>query len=271
MTRKELVDQIREKGTFLCVGLDPDLEKMPEVVKQEDDPVFAFNKAIIDATHDLCVAYKPNTAFYEALGLEGWKSLERTIAYLNEHYPQHFTIADAKRGVIGNTSRMYAEAFLNRMGFDSITVAPYMGSDSVQPFLSEEEGKWAIVLALTSNSGASDFQKLRSGETPIFEHVLKTSASWSSPEQMMFVVGATQAKSLSEIRQIIPDHFLLVPGVGAQGGSLEEVVRHGANEEIGLLINSSRGILYAGSGPEYAVQARSAAQQLAEQMAVYCS
>lgn len=270
MTRQELIEQIRSKKSFLCIGLDPDFERLPEVVKSEDDPIFAFNKAIIDATHDLCVAYKPNTAFYEARGLAGWKSLERTIEYLNEKYPDHFTIADAKRGDIGNTSRMYAKAFLNRMGFDSITVAPYMGSDSVNPFLSEGSGKWSIVLALTSNAGAQDFQKLKTNGQHLFESVLKTVASWSSPEAMMFVVGATQAESLKEVRALVPDHFLLVPGVGAQGGSLEEVIKYGANEDIGLLINSSRGIIYAGSEADFAEQARSAAKKMALSMAPYC-
>ncbi|MCE2495785.1 MAG: orotidine-5'-phosphate decarboxylase [Flavobacteriales bacterium] len=270
MTRDQLIEQIRSKKSFLCIGLDPDFDRMPEVVKSDADPIFSFNKAIIDATHDFCVAYKPNTAFYEARGLDGWRSLERTIQYLNENYPNHFTIADAKRGDIGNTSRMYAEAFLERMGFDSITVAPYMGSDSVGPFLSEGRGKWAIVLALTSNAGASDFQKQKLGGDYLFENVLRTTASWSNPDSLMFVVGATQAESLREVRSIVPDHFLLVPGVGAQGGSLEEVVEHGANKDIGLLINSSRGILYAGSGDDFASKAREEAKKLALSMAIYC-
>lgn len=271
MKREELVEQIKKKRSFLCIGLDPDMDKMPSSVKGEEDPIFSFNKAIIDATHDLCVAYKPNTAFYEANGIEGWRSLEKTIAYLNDKYPNHFTIADAKRGDIGNTSRMYAEAFLNRLGFDSITVAPYMGSDSVKPFLTEEKGKWAIVLALTSNSGASDFQlqKMSGSELELFEMVLGTTNSWASPDSMMFVVGATQAASLKRIREIVPDHFLLVPGVGAQGGSLSDVIEHGRNDDIGLLINSSRGIIYAGSDSDFAEKARESAKKVALEMARY--
>ncbi len=270
MTRAELVEQIRLKKTFLCIGLDPDMDRLPDAVRKEENPVFAFNKAIIDATHDLCVAYKPNTAFYEAYGLSGWEGLQRTINYLNKKYPCHFTIADAKRGDIGNTSRMYARAFLSEMGFDSVTVAPYMGFDSVQPFLAEGHGKWAIVLALTSNSGADDFQKKDLGSQKLFEEVLHTSASWSTPQQMMFVVGATQAHALTRVRKIVPDHFLLVPGVGTQGGSLKEVIRYGINDDVGLLVNSSGGILYAGTGDTFVDHTRAAAKKLALSMAPYC-
>ena len=270
MTRAELVEQIRLKKNFLCIGLDPDLDKMPAAVLSTDDPIFEFNKAIIDATHDLCVAYKPNTAFYEAQGLSGLQSLVKTIDYLNAEYPNHFTIADAKRGDIGNTSRMYAKAFLSEWAFDSITVAPYMGSDSVSPFLTEGPGKWAIVLALTSNQGASDFQKKSTGNQLLFEEVLSTSRSWGTPENMMYVVGATQAEALREVRAIVPDHFLLVPGVGAQGGSLEEVAENGCNADVGLLVNSSRGILYAGKDADFAEKAREEAKKLALSMAKYC-
>jgi len=269
MTHNELIQQIRTKKTFLCIGLDPDLKKIPEHLLQTEDPIFEFNKAIIDATHSHCVAYKPNTAFYEAYGIKGWISLEKTIQYLNINYPNHFTIADAKRGDIGNTSAMYAKAFLETLNFDSITVAPYMGSDSVKPFLSLPN-KWVIVLGLTSNEGAFDFQFLNTGNKKLFEEVISTSATWGNENNMMYVVGATKAESLKEIRKIIPNHFLLVPGVGAQGGSLEEVCEYGMNENIGLLINSSRGIIYASSKDDFAQVSQLEASKIHESMKKYC-
>jgi len=269
MTHNELIQQIRTKKTFLCIGLDPDLKKLPEHLLQTEDPIFEFNKAIIDATHSHCVAYKPNTAFYEAYGIKGWISLEKTIQYLNTNYPNHFTIADAKRGDIGNTSAMYAKAFLETLNFDSITVAPYMGSDSVKPFLGLPN-KWVIVLGLTSNEGAFDFQFLNTGNKKIFEEVISTSATWGDENNMMYVVGATKAESLKEIRKIIPNHFLLVPGVGAQGGSLEEVCEYGMNENIGLLINSSRGIIYASSKDDFAQVSQLEASKIHESMKKYC-
>lgn len=269
MKREELVHQIFEKKSVLCVGLDTDINKIPEHLLAEEDPLFSFNKAIIDATADYCVAYKPNTAFYEAHGVSGWISLEKTINYLNENYPDHFTIADAKRGDIGNTSRMYAEAFLNKLAFDSVTVAPYMGSDSVKPFLLED-GKWVILLGLTSNPGSSDFQKLNlHNDSKLFESVLTTSQNWASDSQLMFVIGATQADSLQRIRQLVPNHFLLVPGVGAQGGSLSDVMKNGMNSDGGLLINSSRGIIYASSGVDFAESARLEASKLQGEMAAF--
>ena len=266
MNKEELIQQIKTKCSILCVGLDSDIRKIPPHLLDLDDPVFEFNKAIIDATHPYCVAYKPNTAFYESRGLEGWKSLEKTIKYLNDKHPEVFTIADAKRGDIGNTSKMYAEAFLKHLDFDSVTVAPYMGSDSVQPFLSIE-GKWVILLALTSNEGAYDLQFSEFGDgRKLFEKVLDVSSAWATSEQMMYVVGATKAESLGQIRKIIPDHFLLVPGVGAQGGSLEEVIRHGRNEDFGLLVNSSRGIIFASQGEDFAEVAEAKARELQVQM-----
>jgi orotidine-5'-phosphate decarboxylase len=267
MTREELVAQIKSKKTFLCVGLDPDLEKIPPHILKSEDPIFTFNKAIIDATHEHCVAYKPNSAFYEAYGLKGWISLTKTIAYLNEYYPDHFTIADAKRGDIGNTSAMYAKAFFQELNFDSITVAPYMGSDSVKPFL-QFKNKWTILLALTSNEGAFDFQteELSASGKRMFEKVLETSAQWGTPANMMYVVGATKAEMLAEIRKRIPDHFLLVPGIGAQGGSLGEVCKYGLNKDCGLLINSSRGILYAGKGEDFNDKAKKEAGKIHEEM-----
>ncbi|MBC7861381.1 MAG: orotidine-5'-phosphate decarboxylase [Bacteroidia bacterium] len=270
MNRQELISEIRKKKSFLCVGLDPDLEKIPAHLKSSDDPIFEFNKAIIDATHEFCVAYKPNSAFYEAHGLKGWASLEKTISYLNKNYPDHFTIADAKRGDIGNTSSMYAKAFLQQMNFDSITVAPYMGSDSVKPFL-EIKNKWVILLALTSNSGALDFQteELKNSADKLFERVLRKSLEWGTEENMMYVVGATKAEMLKEIRKIIPAHFLLVPGVGAQGGSLEEVCKYGMNTDIGLLVNASRSILYAGNGTDFAEKAKEEAYTLQQEMKSY--
>ena len=269
MTHEQLIQQIRTKKTFLCIGLDPDLKKIPEHLLQTEDPIFEFNKAIIDSTHMHCVAYKPNTAFYEAYGIKGWVSLEKTIQYLNTNYPNHFTIADAKRGDIGNTSAMYAKAFLETLNFDSITVAPYMGSDSVKPFLGLPN-KWVIVLGLTSNEGAFDFQFLNTGNKKLFEEVISTSATWGNERNMMYVVGATKAESLKEIRKIIPNHFLLVPGVGAQGGSLEEVCEYGMNKDIGLLINSSRGIIYASSKNDFAQVSQLEASKIHESMKKYC-
>lgn len=265
MTIQKLVEQIRTKKSFLCIGLDVDLDKIPTHLLSTADPIFEFNKAIIDATHDLCVSYKPNTAFYEAYGLKGWTALQKTIDYLNANYPNHFTIADAKRGDIGNTSTRYAKAFFEDMNFDSVTVAPYMGRDSVEPFLAFEN-KWTILLALTSNSGAFDFQNLKVEETQLFKKVLETSKTWSNAERLMYVVGATKAASLNEIRQIIPDAFLLVPGVGAQGGSLEEVCQAGMNHNIGLLINSSRQIIYASKDENFAAAAREEAFKMQQQM-----
>jgi len=256
MTRDELFRQIRLKRSFLCIGLDTDIEKIPEFLKKEPDPVFSFNKAIIDHTHDLCVAYKPNLAFYESLGAEGWRSLEKTVSHIRKHYPEQFIIADAKRGDIGNTSGLYARAFFEKMQVDAVTVAPYMGEDSVKPFLTYP-GKWVILLALTSNKGAADFQYFTSAQGEMLhEHVLKVSGIWGTADQMMYVVGATKAQNLEEIRKIIPDHFLLVPGVGAQGGSLEEVAQSGMNEQCGLLVNSSRAIIYASDGEDFAQRAR---------------
>jgi orotidine-5'-phosphate decarboxylase len=255
MTTQQLTQQIRQKKSFLCIGLDVDLNKIPTFLLREEDPIFAFNKAIIDATHDLAVAYKPNTAFYEAYGVKGWISLQKTINYLNEKHPEIFTIADAKRGDIGNTSRMYAQAFFKDLGFDSVTVAPYMGQDSVEPFL-EFENKHTILLALTSNMGSKDFQTLSFNEKSLFENVLETSKNWKNSENLMYVVGATKADYFQHIRKIVPDNFLLVPGVGAQGGSLEEVCKYGLNSNVGLLINSSREIIYASSNEDFAQKSR---------------
>jgi len=265
MTRQDLITLIRNKKSFLCIGLDTDLEKIPPHLLQEDDPIFAFNKAIIDATHDLTVAYKPNIAFYEAYGTKGWQSLEKTIAYLKEK--DVFTIADAKRGDIGNTSGRYAKAFLETLNFDSITVAPYMGEDSVGPFL-EVDGKWIVLLALTSNKGTDDFQMIKTGSGKlVYERVLERSKQWGTADNTMYVVGATKAEMLSNIRKIIPEHFLLVPGVGAQGGSLEEVAEHGLSKDCGLLVNSSRGIIYAGKADDFGAMARAEALKLQQHMA----
>jgi len=269
MNRQELVSEIKRKKSVLCVGLDSDITKIPQHLLGEEDPIFSFNKAIIDATAAFAVAYKPNTAFYESRGLEGWKSLEKTIAYINQKHPEIFTIADAKRGDIGNTSKMYAEAFLNHLDFDSVTVAPYMGVDSVQPFL-DIPNKWTILLALTSNVGAQDFQFSAAGEgEKMYEQVLRTSQNWGTPENLMYVVGATKAAHLKHIRSIVPNHFLLVPGVGAQGGSLAEVMENGLNADGGLLINSSRGIIYKSNGKNFAEAAAIEAKKLANEMANY--
>ena len=265
MTTKQLINQIRKKQSFLCIGLDVDLNKIPQYLLKEEDPIFAFNKAIIDATHHLCVAYKPNTAFYEAYGLKGWKALEKTIKYLNEKHPEIFTIADAKRGDIGNTSSMYAKAFLEDLGFDSITVAPYMGKDSVEPFLAIRD-KHTILLALTSNEGAFDFQTKHVDGKELYKQVLETSKSWKNSKNLMYVVGATKAEYFADIRKIIPDSFLLVPGVGAQGGSLLEVCKYGMNANIGLLVNSSRGIIYASQERDFAEAARNSAIKLQQEM-----
>lgn len=263
MTREELFAAIQQKQSFLCIGLDTDITKIPEHLLQEKDPVFAFNKAIIEATHDLCVAYKPNMAFYEANGVAGWQSLERTCKIIPENC---FSIADAKRGDIGNTSAMYAKAFFDELGFDSVTVAPYMGSDSVKPFL-RKNGEWVILLALTSNEGASDFQlQPTANDKKLYEEVLRVSQQWGTADNMMYVVGATKADALKHIRTIIPDHFLLVPGVGAQGGSLHDVAANGMNKHCGLLVNASRSILYASNGKDFAEKAREEAQKLQEEM-----
>ena len=266
MNRSELVNQIKTKRSFLCVGLDTDLKKMPEHLLKEEDPIFAFNKAIIDATADYCVSYKPNLAFYEAFGVKGLISFEKTIKYLKDNYPNHFIVADAKRGDIGNTSAMYARTFFDEYDVDSLTVAPYMGEDSVTPFLGYE-GKWVILLALTSNKGSHDFQLTEdnNGER-LFEKVLRTSQNWGNADNMMYVVGATQGRMFEDIRKIVPNHFLLVPGVGAQGGSLEEVCKYGINKDCGLLVNSSRGIIYASKGEDFAEQAAKNAKELQQQM-----
>ncbi|WP_291869444.1 orotidine-5'-phosphate decarboxylase [Maribacter sp.] len=267
MTTAELVQQIHLKKSFLCIGLDTDLEKIPSHLLKEEDPLFAFNKAIIDATQHLCVAYKPNIAFYEAYGIKGWIALDKTIKYLNEKYPEIFTIADAKRGDIGNTSTRYAKAFFEDMEFDSVTIAPYMGKDSVEPFLAFKN-KHTILLALTSNKGAFDFQtKLIDGKE-LYKEVLETSVTYENSENLMYVVGATKATFLTDIRKIVPQSFLLVPGVGAQGGSLEEVCKYGMNNQVGLLVNSSRGIIYASQGIDFAEKAAESALALQTQMAV---
>ena len=263
MTRAELIAQIKAKKSFLCVGLDTDLNRIPKHLLDTEDPIFEFNKQIIDATKDYCVAYKPNLAFYESLGINGWKSLQRTLDYIPKDI---FTIADAKRGDIGNTSSMYAKAFFENMNFDSVTVAPYMGEDSVKPFLTYDN-KWVILLALTSNEGGKDFQLIESQKgKALYQQVLETSSEWGTTSNMMYVVGATRAEGLKEIRKIIPDHFLLVPGVGAQGGSLAEVAKYGMNKDCGLLVNSSRGIIYASSGEEFADSAANQAKILQKEM-----
>lgn len=267
MTKQELIEQIQLKKSFLCIGLDVDLNKIPTFLLDFEDPIFEFNKRIIDATHHLAVAYKPNTAFYEAYGIKGWASLEKTIQYLNENYPEVFTIADAKRGDIGNTSTMYAKAFFEDLNFDSVTVAPYMGSDSVEPFLAFDN-KFTIMLALTSNKGGLDFQGLETENDTLYKEVLKTSLSWKNNEQLMYVVGATKAEYFKGIREIVPNHFLLVPGVGAQGGNLQDVCKYGITQDVGLLINSSRGIIYAGNDENFDQVAGEKALELQQEMAV---
>jgi orotidine-5'-phosphate decarboxylase len=266
MNYNHLFELIKRKKSFLCIGLDSDIEKIPSSLQKFDDPVFEFNKRIIDATVDLAVAYKPNLAFYESRGVDGWQSLQKTIDYLNGFGGDVFTIADAKRGDIGNTSKQYAKAFFEVLDFDALTVAPYMGKDSVSPFLSFED-KWVVLLALTSNEGAADFQYFEnSNSEKLFQEVLTKSQEWSSKENMMYVVGATKAEALSEIRKIVPDHFLLVPGVGAQGGSLEEVANYGMNDKCGLLVNSSRGIIFASKEEDFAEVAREKSLELQKQM-----
>ncbi len=267
MNRKELVANILRKKSFLCVGLDTDLKRIPEHLLKTDDPIFEFNKAIIDATAEYCVAYKPNLAFYECFGIEGWNALEKTIKYLKKNYPDQFIIADAKRGDIGNTSKMYARSFFEHLDVDAITVAPYMGEDSITPFYGYE-GKWVIVLGLTSNKGSHDFQMTKNGEgTPLFEQVMRKASNWGSDDNTMFVVGATQGAMFKEVRDIIPNKFLLVPGVGAQGGSLQEVTKYGITKDCGLLVNSSRGIIYASQNENFASIAKEKAKELQEEMA----
>lgn len=267
MNRKDLFENIKKKQSFLCVGLDTDIKKIPEHLLQEEDPIFAFNKAIIDATAPYCIAYKPNLAFYESMGVKGWISFEKTIAYLNEHYPDQFIIADAKRGDIGNTSAMYARTFFEEIKLDAVTVAPYMGEDSVTPFLGYDN-KWVILLALTSNKGSHDFQLTEDAQGErLFEKVLKKSQEWGNADQMMYVVGATQGKMFEDIRKIAPDHFLLVPGIGAQGGSLSEVCHYGMNSQCGLIVNSSRAIIYADKTENFAAVAGIKAKEVQEEMA----
>ncbi|WP_343306188.1 orotidine-5'-phosphate decarboxylase [Chitinophaga niabensis] len=265
MNRQELVQLIRERKSYLCIGLDTDIHKIPKHLLSHPDPIFAFNKAIIDATRDICVAYKINTAFYECLGIRGWESLQRTVEYIPKEI---FTIADAKRGDIGNTSTYYAKTFYETYGFDSVTVAPYMGRDSVEPFLGFSE-KWAIVLGLTSNEGTRDVQQLQLDGEFVYEKVMKTTASWGTPDNMMFVVGATKADVVANIRRLLPDHFFLVPGIGAQGGSLKEISEKGMNKEIGLLVNASRAVIYAGNDEKFAEDARAVALQYQAEMARY--
>jgi len=266
MNYKELVNKIKMKQSFLCIGLDTDIDKIPNHLKSCDDPVFQFNKEIIDSTHDITVAYKPNIAFYECCGEQGWKSLKRTVEYIRNQYPDIFLIADAKRGDIGNTSKMYAKTFFKKYDFDAVTVSPYMGSDSIKPFL-EYESKWVIILALTSNTGADDFQKLSlSNYNHLYEKVIETCQTWGNINNTMFVVGATQAEMLLEIRKIIPEHFLLIPGIGAQGGDINQVANFGMTFHCGLLVNSSRNILYASSGTDFAEIARKNAQEVQTEM-----
>lgn len=266
MNKQQLIENIRTKRSFLCVGLDTDLKKIPQHLLKEEDPIFAFNKAIIDATSPYCVAYKPNLAFYECFGLKGWVAFDKTVRYIKEHYPDQFIIADAKRGDIGNTSAMYARCFFEELDIDSLTVAPYMGEDSVTPFLQYKD-KWVILLALTSNKGSHDFQLTEDKDgVRLFEKVLRTSQQWASDQQMMYVVGATQGRLFEDIRKIAPEHFLLVPGVGAQGGSLEEVCKYGMTKDCGLLVNSSRGIIYADSTENFATAAGQKAKELQQQM-----
>ena len=267
MNKQQLIDNIRRKQSFLCVGLDTDIKKIPDHLLDGPDPIFAFNKAIIDATADLCVAYKPNLAFYECMGVKGWQALEKTVRYIRENYPDQFIIADAKRGDIGNTSAMYARSFFEDLQVDAVTVAPYMGEDSVTPFLGYDN-TWVILLALTSNKGSHDFQLTEDAQGErLFEKVLRKSQEWAGDDRMMFVVGATQGRAFEDIRKIVPNHFLLVPGVGAQGGSLEEVCKYGMTKDCGLIVNSSRGIIYVGKGQDFADAARQAAKEVQQQMA----
>ena len=267
MKKEDLISQIKIKKSFLCIGLDTDINKIPKFLLDTEDPIFEFNKKIIDATNSFCVAYKPNIAFYESLGLNGWKALEKTINYINSYYPEIFTIADAKRGDIGNTSSMYAKAYFETLNFDSITINPYMGKDSVEPFL-EYQNKHTIVLALTSNVGAFDFQtkNIIDNSSKLYEEVIKTSTTWKNSNQLMYVVGATKASYLKEIRNIVPNNFLLIPGVGAQGGNLKEVCDNGLNNEVGLLINSSRSIIYASNDTNFDIDAAKNAQEIQSQM-----
>jgi len=270
LTHEQLFQIIQKKRSFLCIGLDTDIQKIPSHLLETEDPVFEFNKAIIDATHDVAVAYKPNIAFYESMGMKGWESLGKTVEHIRKTSKDIFIIADAKRGDIGNTSAMYAKAFFNTYNFDAITVAPYMGQDSISPFIAYKE-KWSVILALTSNAGAFDFQFIEdevSGKK-LFEKVLETASTWATKDQIMFVVGATKAEALTDIRKIVPDHFLLVPGVGAQGGSLQEVAKYGLNERCGLLVNSSRGIIYASKENDFAEIARQKAEETRKEMEVY--
>lgn len=264
MTKAELFEQIKTKQSFLCVGLDTDINKIPSHLLNTEDPIFEFNKQIIDATSAYAIAYKPNIAFYEAMGAKGWESLEKTINYIPDNI---FTIADAKRGDIGNTSSLYARAFFDKMNFDSVTVAPYMGVDSVSPFLAFD-GKWVILLAVTSNEGGKDFQFLEADGKPLYQHVLEKSSQWGNADNLMFVVGATRPEYLTDIRKTIPDHFLLVPGIGAQGGDLEEVCKYGMNDHCGLIVNSARGIIYKSNGEDFAEAAEQEAQKLQQEMKV---
>ena len=266
MTSHEIYQQIQKKRSFLCIGLDSDINKIPRYLYDTTDPVFAFNKEIIDATHELAVAYKPNLAFYESLGVSGWNTLEKTVNYIRYNYPDLFVIADAKRGDIGNTSNLYARAFFDAMDFDAVTVSPYMGEDSVKPFLTYV-GRWVIVLALTSNKGSEDFQYMKENDERLFEKVLQTSKQWGDSDSMMYVVGATRAEMLKDVRAIVPHHFILVPGVGAQGGSLTEVARHGMNEKCGLLVNASRSVIFAGNDENFADAARQEATDIQQEMA----
>ena len=265
MTRQKLVEQIYKKRSYLCVGLDTDITKIPKHLLSESDPVFAFNKAIIDATKDLCVAYKINTAFYEALGVKGWIAMEKTVHYIGN---DHFKIADAKRGDIGNTSDQYAKAFFETMPFDAITVAPYMGEDSVKPFL-QHEGKWAIVLGLTSNKGANDFELQQAGEGLLYEKVLQKVSQWGTPDNLMFVIGATQASAFTNIRKLVPHHFFLVPGVGSQGGSLKEISEKAMTKDCGILVNVSRAVIYASDGEDFADKARAFTKAYQGEMSNY--
>ncbi len=266
MTRKELFENIKRKRSFLCVGLDTDIKKIPQHLLSEEEPIFAFNKAIIDATAQYCVAYKPNLAFYESLGVDGWIAFEKTVKYIQTNYPDMFIIADAKRGDIGNTSEMYARSFFDHLNIDSVTVAPYMGEDSVKPFLGYE-GKWVILLALTSNKGSHDFQMIKDTEgEQLFERVMRTAQTWATPDEMMFVVGATQGERFTDVRKVAPKSFLLVPGVGAQGGSLQDVCKYGMIEDCGLLVNSSRGVIYVSKGEDFAEAAAKAAEEVQKEM-----